>query len=950
MRNIIIIISLLLLGFITKAQQHNYAWKIGIHTGIANYYGDLSHQFWDAHHKLTNPFQNLDFIGYGLSVEHHFTRTVGLRLLGLKSQIVANDRTYDDSKFYNRSLNVQTDLIDATVLAIIYLDNGRLLGKRAVVSPYFLIGGGLTYFDTKGDLLAADGGQYHYWSDKTIRNLAENDPNAATATVIEQDQSYETSLRALQTEGVEYAPLTWNVALGLGIKFRLSARFHLHLEGLVRYTGTDYLDDVSANYPNNYQDAFQAYASNPSQQTVVERGESPEMNDFYGFVGLSLHYSFVQKTYPIRPSMIYTTEAPLWKEEAVPVVENTVEVMDSNVVADTMVTIIKDTVSIVDAPVEDSIITEEELVVVEDTDTTVVVDEPTDTTTVVEKIVEIEQEVTTVVDSVSGDTLVTMVETTVEVDTRVEGDSIVSDTMVTMVETVVEEEKATEPVPSKTAQWYEYQLELQEQRYQHALEKQALEYRFDSLKNSQQNPNTSGTGLLEQRYQYERQLQDQAHQQALEQQEAKYRLELQQKDHALELKDADNNTKQLELKHQLELQKRDFDYQLKVKELEYQLKLERLKQQTSPSTGSIPIKKAPRTVVIPEEIVDVQDTIKKDNQNTIGQAPDGVVLVKEEVEIEEPSVAETVQEEALEQDSVPEKIIIVDNGSMLPVKEQLNTLSAQLAVQQAQLNRLLAMQRKPDVVNETVVEKTTVVRDTVVKSVVKTVPADTKAIDSLKAANNALQLRIQELNLALAQQPIVKTTNGQDTITVIEQDSVYITDKAQENLLRQELKRQVSFSNDLVAKLAKNKAEQANQKKYIDSLNNLVGQLQNQQKSVTSDLEQFLNKRASTYITKIYFESGKSSLNLQAKETLTTLVKHLEAYPQVRYWVKGFASKTGSKTVNQRLSTERAQEVARYLEAQGVSKDRLEVSSLGDSASQSDNELDRRAEVHLKFD
>lgn len=922
-KSIIITISLLLLGFGMKAQQHNYAWKIGIHTGIANYYGDLSYQFWDAHHKLTNPFQNLDFIGYGLSVEHHFTRTVGLRLLGMKSQIVANDRTYQDNELYNRSLNVQTDIIDATLLTTIYLDNGRLLGKRAVIAPYFLIGAGLTYFDAKGDLLASDGGQYYYWSDKTIRNLAENDPNAATAAIIEQDQSYETSLRPLQTEGVDYAPFTWNVALGLGLKFRLSERFHIHLEGLVRYTGTDYLDDVSGNYPSNYQDAFQAYASNPSEQLTTERGTSPAMNDWYGFVGLSLHYSFVQKTYPIQPSIIYTTEVPLYTTETI--VENTMD--NAEIVAVDTVFALDTTAVVVDTIIGD---------------TTVMVEVPTDTTTVVEKTVKIDEEVIVAVDSVSDDTLITTIETLVE------GDSVMSDTLTTIVETVVEKE----PVPSNTEQWYQYQLNLQKQSYEHALEKQALEYRYDSLKNSLKNPNNANYELLEQRYKYERQLQEQAHQQALEQQAAKYRLELQQKEQALKLKDADNKAKELELNHQLYLQKQDYDYQLKVKALEYQLQLERLKQQASPSTGSIPIKEK-RVVIetlIPEEIVEVQDTIKKDEQDTIGQLPNGVVLVSEDSEkgvIIEPKITEGDREINA---ATPVETVMIDNSSMESITEQLTTLSVQLVLQQEQLNQLLAKQNTDKIPATTVVEVPIAVHDTIVESVVKTVPANQQAMDSLRAANNALQLRIQALNLALAQQPITTTQSQTDTVRVVEQDSIYLTDKTQENLLRKELARQVTLSNDLVAKLAKNKATKAAQDKYIDSLNKVVIDLQNQQKSVTSDLEQFLNKSASTYVTKIYFESGRSSLNLQAKETLTTLVKHLEAYPEVRYMVKGFASKTGSKTVNQRLSRERAQEVVTYLAAQGVIKDHLNLSSLGDSESQSDNELDRRAEVHLKFE
>jgi len=306
MRFLLSIILLLIFSVNAYSQQHRYNWKVGLHGGIATYYGDLSHSFFDVHHKFKKPFQNLDFIGYGLSLEYHLSKTFGLKLQLLKSQLVANDRTYPQHDNYNRALNVQTDIVDATLLGVFYFDNGKLLSSRAVIAPYLMLGGGLTYFDPRGDLKSANDGFYYYWSDQTIRDIAEGSPNANNAVIINQDGTYETPLRPLNTEGVSYGPITWNVSAGLGFKFRLSRRFHLHLEGVLRYTGSDYLDDVSGDYLTAYNDNFQAYAANPSNQNQQQRGTHPKMNDWYAFLGLSLHYSFGQKTYPIRPAIIYT--------------------------------------------------------------------------------------------------------------------------------------------------------------------------------------------------------------------------------------------------------------------------------------------------------------------------------------------------------------------------------------------------------------------------------------------------------------------------------------------------------------------------------------------------------------------------------------------------------------------------------------------------------------------
>ncbi len=302
----ILFFALLLSATLVQAQQHHYSWKIGLHGGLSYYHGDINERVWDTPQHFNEPLNGLNFLTYGLSFERHFTRTFALRLTGLKSQVKGSDRRYESNGDYDRALNVQTDIVDGSLVGVFYFDNGKLFSERAIVSPYALIGLGVMHFTPRGDLLNEDGDRYYYWQDNTIRNLAPNDPLASTARVVERDYVYETNLANLNTEGRDYSQFTWAVVLGLGFKVRLTDRIYIHGEMLLRYTGTDYLDDVSGEYPDTYNSSFQQYASNPSNRAGSERGNSPDNTDWFGQGLVSLHYSFGQNTHSINPSMIYT--------------------------------------------------------------------------------------------------------------------------------------------------------------------------------------------------------------------------------------------------------------------------------------------------------------------------------------------------------------------------------------------------------------------------------------------------------------------------------------------------------------------------------------------------------------------------------------------------------------------------------------------------------------------
>ncbi len=313
MKNRILFIALfLILAMAVQAQQNFYGWRIGVHGGAMTYHGDLStDRILDPQLSLINFTDNIEnYISYGLSVEKSLSKAWGLRLMGARGVFEANDRTidwdknlYTDNENFSRALNVRTELQDASILFVYNFDNGEILSDEAFFSPYLLIGAGVTQFEAYGDLYGENGEQYFYWSDNTIRNQAEGTDNA---TEVIQDGNYETKLAPLDTEGVEYSKNILNFPVGLGLKFRLGDRFNLNLEAMAKYTNTDYLDDVSGNYPESYFSTTQEYASNPSGISREMRGSDSDLNDIYGYVNLSLNYNFGFKQTAFIAPVLYS--------------------------------------------------------------------------------------------------------------------------------------------------------------------------------------------------------------------------------------------------------------------------------------------------------------------------------------------------------------------------------------------------------------------------------------------------------------------------------------------------------------------------------------------------------------------------------------------------------------------------------------------------------------------
>lgn len=288
------------------AQLYPYQWRIGVSAGYSTYHGDLSPFRINKFSEIGKVFRLYDFnpnyvpqASFGISIETQLNHTLGLSLKGGHYAFAMSDRFVDrsdnlkpNSPNFNRALNFKTEVTDVGLSLLFRSDNGRMLNKKALVAPYLGLGVGVLWFDVYGDLYHSNGQPYAH-SDATMT-----------------DGEYETALRPLRTELSDgYGKASVYGELSLGIRFRLAHRWELFIQSDIKYTATDYLDDVSGKYRRFYTSAQQQYAANPTglpeNGGQNYRGNPNQANDLYLYHAAGIKFSFGHSKEAFRAPVVH---------------------------------------------------------------------------------------------------------------------------------------------------------------------------------------------------------------------------------------------------------------------------------------------------------------------------------------------------------------------------------------------------------------------------------------------------------------------------------------------------------------------------------------------------------------------------------------------------------------------------------------------------------------------
>jgi OOP family OmpA-OmpF porin len=111
---------------------------------------------------------------------------------------------------------------------------------------------------------------------------------------------------------------------------------------------------------------------------------------------------------------------------------------------------------------------------------------------------------------------------------------------------------------------------------------------------------------------------------------------------------------------------------------------------------------------------------------------------------------------------------------------------------------------------------------------------------------------------------------------------------------------------------------------------------------------------ARRYAAVVYFDVGSAVIKEDGYRELLWFVRQMQPYPDAIIQVQGFADSTGPERLNQALSEQRAENVARYLSSEGIDPSRIRTQGFASEFAAKPNvtaegrQRNRRVEVTVR--
>ena len=209
---------------------------IGAGPQINSFFGDI------GSHSIGKIFTNARPC-FSLDIEKRISDLIGLQVMFVKGKLSENIR----SNIVADNLNFESSFTKLSINLI--LNSDHYLNIKSNISPYLSLGAGLFIFDSYTDLLDANNISYNYWSDGTIRDLAESDTNAANASMLYRDYDYETPL---ENDSINYNSFSLLAPISVGVKWKINPYLQGRVFGAYNHLFTDWIDNISSGNNDYY--------------------------------------------------------------------------------------------------------------------------------------------------------------------------------------------------------------------------------------------------------------------------------------------------------------------------------------------------------------------------------------------------------------------------------------------------------------------------------------------------------------------------------------------------------------------------------------------------------------------------------------------------------------------------------------------------------------------------
>ena len=242
--------------------------EAGVMLGISNYAGDLAPKnVWGSLGETQ--------AAYGGFVRYNFTNHIAAKLGVNYGTISADDANAALESQKERNLSFKSGILEVGLTAEYNILGYQPYNLERVFSPYIFAGVAFYRHNPKA-----------FYEGEWI----ELQPLGTEGQGLDQypDRDF-------------YKRGQFSIPFGGGVKYAINDKWNLGLEGGVRYTFTDYLDDVSLTYVEpsllraargEQGDLAVALADRASEPRAAGRGRGADGNDWYLMVGFTVSYNF----------------------------------------------------------------------------------------------------------------------------------------------------------------------------------------------------------------------------------------------------------------------------------------------------------------------------------------------------------------------------------------------------------------------------------------------------------------------------------------------------------------------------------------------------------------------------------------------------------------------------------------------------------------------------------
>ena len=289
----VLFVSLVVLSSMANAQTWKYM-RQEFHAGIgaSSFFGDLGGAKGLAKHDIRDIRASATRPALQLGYKYMIRPVVSVKALFTTAYLSGDDASTKNLNRQNRNLSFRAGIWELDGLIEIFPFSERVTKRYKIrgiggkstfsVSPYFNFGIGIVAYQPKAKL----DGTWH-------------------------------ALQPLATEGQglggrpdKYKRYTYSIPVGIGVKYLVDRNWSFGFELSLRYTGSDYIDDVSTSYytPSELEASYGPISPQLSNRGLdqslgetgviespngtnnyLQRGD-PRWNDAYSFAIFTVHY------------------------------------------------------------------------------------------------------------------------------------------------------------------------------------------------------------------------------------------------------------------------------------------------------------------------------------------------------------------------------------------------------------------------------------------------------------------------------------------------------------------------------------------------------------------------------------------------------------------------------------------------------------------------------------